>query len=185
MKVIVIDSNSPSIDFSALHSAGIDGVYLRASHGTVVDKSFEENYDEAKEAGLKVGAYHLYEAPRKEPYTIASCKEGRTFGSAIKGKKLDLPVAMLMDDYRRALERREIYNGINAFAQNIDKKSRMAPVWKTNKLFVAGSYLQLKTVAEDNDLSVYPKWCLGDRLYMDAKVLPVDDYEDFVVYEIK
>lgn len=182
MKFICISEKNTNMDFSALKAAGIEGVYIRASHGQTKDNLFEQHYANAKEADLKVSAYHLYEAPKKKPYTITSCKEGRAFGAVIKGKKFDMPIAIHMGNYR-GLELPAIYNGINALAQNIDKKSRMLPVWKTDKLIVGGNYLQLDIIAEDHDLDVYPKWCLGDQLYTKAKILPVEDFNEFVVYE--
>ena len=183
MKFICISEKNTNMDFSALKAAGIEGVYIRASHGQTKDNLFEQHYKNAKEADLKVSAYHLYEAPKKEPYTVDSCKEGRAFGAAIKGKNFDMPIMVMLNDYHKALKHPALYNGINALAQYIDKQSRMIPVWKTDKLYIAGNYVQLETVAEDPDLDIYPKWCLGDRLYTESKILPIEDFNEFIVYE--
>ena len=47
-----------TIDFNAVRNSGVDFVIIRAGYGTSSkDKYFEENYRNAKSAGLHVGAY--------------------------------------------------------------------------------------------------------------------------------
>lgn len=181
MKFIMISELDPSVDFPALLASGIEGVYIRSSFGISEDKLFDKHYSDAKTAGMKVSAYHELSSAKK---TLLACKEGRAFGSAIKGKTFDMPIAVSFGK-NRCVEKRDVYNVINAFAQNIDKTSRKVPVYETENLIIAGNYLQLDIICEHQGNKVYPKWCLGDRLYMDADYLPVDDFGEFVVYEEK
>lgn len=183
MKFITVSEQNTRVDFPALKASGIDGVYICVSHNRFNDALFEQHYADAKAVGLKVGAYHLYGAPKKPPYTIASCKEGHVFGTSTKGKDFDLPFALMLDSYRQPLENPAIYNGINAFVQNFDKISRRKPIWKTAGLVICGDYAQLEAIADDSDLDVYPKWVRGERIFEGALYQPVDDFGEFIVYE--
>ena len=79
------------IDFRKIKNSGIDMVYIRASEGTnYVDAYFRDNYEGAKENGLKVGFYHFLTATN-----IAEAKEeARFFVRTIKGTNPDCKLAM-------------------------------------------------------------------------------------------
>lgn len=83
-----------AIDWAQVAAAGYKGVMLRAvgSRNGVpyIDPTFEDNYSNAKAAGLDVGVYY---------YTNASCekladKELAVLRQALRGKELTLPVAV-------------------------------------------------------------------------------------------
>lgn len=84
--------------WAQVKAAGYKGVMLRAvgSRNGVpyIDPTFEDNYDNAKAAGLDVGVYY---------YTNASCEkladeELAVLRQTLRGKELTMPVAVDMED---------------------------------------------------------------------------------------
>lgn len=58
---IDISSHNGDIDFRKVAQDGISFVIIKASEGTdFTDSKFRTNYQEAKKAGLKTGAYHFF-----------------------------------------------------------------------------------------------------------------------------
>ena len=80
------------IDFKEVKNSGIDMVYIRASEGAnYVDSYFKENYESAKENGLKVGFYHFLTATSIEE----AKEEAKFFVNTIRGTKPDLSQTVL------------------------------------------------------------------------------------------
>lgn len=98
-KGIDISKHQPvgTVNFSALKGLGYHFVMLRAGFGSDIsqkDKAFENHYKAAKEAGLRVGAYHYsYAVSPAEAEREADC-----FLEWIRDKKLDYPVAFDIED---------------------------------------------------------------------------------------
>ena len=60
---IDVSAYQGDIDFNLVKEAGIDIVYIKSSEGSgFVDPYFEQNYQNAKNAGLSVGFYHYVTA---------------------------------------------------------------------------------------------------------------------------
>ena len=80
-----------SIDFDKVKKSGIDYVILRAGYGREldqIDNRFVENYEKAKAAGLKVGAYWFsYSESVAEAF-----KEAEACLYCLGGRKLDMPL---------------------------------------------------------------------------------------------
>ena len=79
------------IDFNKVKSDGYDYVIIRAGYGKdsgQQDSRFEQNYNNAKAAGLKVGAYwYSYaDSPQRAVEEAYNCLK------SIKGKTFDLPI---------------------------------------------------------------------------------------------
>ena len=56
-----------NVDYAQVASSGIQVVYMKASEGIdFVDPYFEQNYENAKANGLKVGFYHYLTARSNE-----------------------------------------------------------------------------------------------------------------------
>lgn len=56
-----VSNHQGDIDWSALAASGIAFAYIKATEGgTFRDKRFVENWNEAKRAGVKRGAYHFF-----------------------------------------------------------------------------------------------------------------------------
>ena len=79
------------IDFNKVKLSGIDYVILRAGYGRElyqIDNRFVENYEKAKAAGLKVGAYWFsYSESVDEAF-----KEAEACLYCLGGRKLDMPL---------------------------------------------------------------------------------------------
>lgn len=100
-KVIDISSYQRTVDFAKVKAAGITGVIIRAgytgygaNHTLCKDDYFESHYKGAKAAGLNVGAYY-YSGAMSEDFAV---KEANYFLSLLKGKQLDLPVYMDVEE---------------------------------------------------------------------------------------
>ena len=90
-KGIDVSVHQGKIDWKKVKAAGIDFAIIRAGYGREIsqkDKRFEENYVNAKAAGIKVGAYWYSYADS----VSRGEQEAKTFLEVIKGKKFDLPV---------------------------------------------------------------------------------------------
>ena len=85
-----------TIDFEKVKNSGINVVYIRTSEGLgYVDPYFRENYERAKDNGLKVGFYHFLTARTVEE----ARKEASFFVSTIKGTEPDLKLAMDFEEF--------------------------------------------------------------------------------------
>lgn len=84
-----------NIDFKQVAAAGIQVVYIRSSLGSgYVDPYFEQNYQRAKAAGLKIGFYHYVTARN----VFQAQSQARFFVQTIRGKKFDCRLAMDFED---------------------------------------------------------------------------------------
>ena len=82
-------------DFEAMKNAGVEFVMLRIGGqyygdkgGLYEDKAFDTNYEKAKAAGLKVGAYFFSQAVDAED----AAKEANFTIEKLKGRELDYPI---------------------------------------------------------------------------------------------
>lgn len=178
MKIASIPVNYKP-DFPALKSMGVEAIYLCACKGQAKDPTFESNYILALENGFKVGFYHYFEASKRNKMVTAGAKEGRTFGAAIKGKEYDLPICLhLVGNHSEAIPLR---NGINAWAQYVDKILNKPPMRWTDKIILRGTKDQLEVADEDEDNDCYRRWVLGYEGYNKACVKQIDCTGDDVI----
>ncbi len=62
---IDVSAHNGNIDFDKVADAGMEFVFIKATEGgDFKDKSFRQNYDNAKRAGLKTGIYHFFRFDR-------------------------------------------------------------------------------------------------------------------------
>ena len=109
------------INFEEVKKSGIDLVYIRTSEGLeYIDPYFKENYEEAKDSGLKVGFYHFLTARTVEE----ARKEANFFVSIIKGTEPDLKLAMDFEDFGD-LSKDEINQISEAFLDTVTNLSGM------------------------------------------------------------
>lgn len=79
------------IDYEQVKAYGIEVVYIRAGEGSdYIDPAFERNYENALNAGLKIGYYHYITASD----TTEAAAQAEFFYSLIKGKTIDCYPAM-------------------------------------------------------------------------------------------
>ena len=84
------------INFYEVKISGINIVYIKSSEGSnFVDPYFEQNYNNAKDAGLKIGFYH-YVTARSIDEAI---DQANFFVSTISGKSPDCKLAMDFESF--------------------------------------------------------------------------------------
>ena len=97
-----LSEHNPNIDFTKLKNNGIDFVILRVGYGKVItqkDKLFEDYYNKAKQAGLKVGCYWYCYAETQQEMLI----ECQVFLELIKGKQFEYPVFLDIEEQKTFL----------------------------------------------------------------------------------
>lgn len=81
------------IDYAAVRDDDYQFVFIKATEGkTYKDPAFDRNYREAREAGLKVGAYHFFRKNRTGDEQAANML------AVVRDKKLDLPLVIDLED---------------------------------------------------------------------------------------
>jgi GH25 family lysozyme M1 (1,4-beta-N-acetylmuramidase) len=90
-----ISNYQGDVDFAAVKAAGHDYVIIKATEGTTLqDSMFKTYYEQAKSAGLKVGAYHFLVG------TSAVSTQVQNFYNMIKDKDWDImPVLDTESDF--------------------------------------------------------------------------------------
>ena len=88
---IDVSAYQGNIDFNQVKKNGVEIVFIKSSEGfSYVDTKFEQNYNEAKANGLKVGVYHFVTAR-----TIEEAREqAQFFVSLVGNKQIDCKLAM-------------------------------------------------------------------------------------------
>ena len=108
------------IDFDKVKQSGIDYVILRAGYGneaSQIDNQFVNNYNKAKRAGLKVGAYWFSYATD----SLDALNEAAACLECLDGRQLDMPVYYDIE-YEKALRNmsyRELTNMALLFCNEI------------------------------------------------------------------
>ncbi len=96
---IDVSSHNGDIDFKKVKEQGYSFVIIKASEGEYHhDSRFARNYDNARAAGLKVGAYHFF---RKKTDGL---NQAKNFLETIGWRKLDLPLVVDVEDWSNDLQ---------------------------------------------------------------------------------
>lgn len=135
-----------SINFTEVANDGIDIVYIKATQGTTyVSPTFEEQYINAKNNGLKIGFYHYVTARTVEE----ARNEAQFFASKISGKQIDCKLAMDFEEFGN-LSQEEI-NAIGlAFMKRLEEL--------TNKPTVIYSNTYAARTIWNGEIIKYPLW---------------------------
>ncbi len=135
-----------AIDFSAVKQSGIETVYLRSTIGADgVDTRFEENYQSARAAGLKVGFYHYLTARTEEQ----AQQQAHFFVQTVSGKEADLRLAMDFESFG-GLGRQQINVIARTFLTKVEQLSGHTPVVYSDASNAGDLW--------DSALSRYPLW---------------------------
>ena len=91
---IDVSAHNGDIDFDKVKSDGFSFVIIKATEGlNHHDSKFDTNYDKARAAGLKVGAYHFF---RKKTDGL---NQAKNFLEMVGWRKLDLPLVIDVEDW--------------------------------------------------------------------------------------
>ena len=90
---IDVSKHNGDIDFNKVVDDDYQFAFIKATEGkTYKDEAFDRNYRGAREAGLKVGAYHFFRKNR------TGREQADNLLAAVKGKTLDLPLVIDLED---------------------------------------------------------------------------------------
>lgn len=120
-KGIDVSKHQGTIDWQKVKASGVDFAMIRAGYGRYdnqKDECFEENYKNAKQAGVKVGAYHYSYAKS----TDDAKKEAETFLKWISGKQFEYPVAFDVEEKAQSDKGKQFVSDIiRAFCETVEK----------------------------------------------------------------
>lgn len=149
-KGIDVSSHQGEVDFQKVAKDGISFVILNAGYGrSVTQKSiyFDGNYEKAKTAGLMIGAYWY-------SYAVSAADavaEAQACIEAIKGKELDLPVFIDIEEQSQFAKGREFCSAVaDAFCGEITKHGYKAGIYI--------SYSPLMDYISPEMREKYPVW---------------------------
>ena len=109
------------VDWKEVKDEGVEFAILRCGfgrHSHQVDSYFEENYKNAKAAGMPVGTYHYSYAT-----TVEKAEQEADFClSLLKGKQFEYPIAFdIEDSTQTSLSMKQISDIIRAFCTKLEK----------------------------------------------------------------
>lgn len=123
-----------NINFKEVKASGVDFVLVKAGYSTSTVPTWEKNFTNAKNNGLKVGAYWYSYALTIEQ----ALDEARAFIKALKGKMLDFPVFLDLEE-RAQFDKGKSFctELVEAFCGELEKAGYYAGVycstyWFTN-----------------------------------------------------
>lgn len=89
-----VSAHNGEIDFRKVASDGISFVIIKATEGgTFKDRRFVDNLRMAREAGLKVGAYHFFR------FDTPGYMQGLNFLNSLQSRELDLPLIIDIEEW--------------------------------------------------------------------------------------
>ena len=126
IKGIDVSTWQGNIDFAKVKASGIDFVIIRAGYGreiTQKDNCFERNYENAKAAGLDVGAYWYSYADSTED----AVREAKACMEVIKGKKFEYPIYFDLEEQSQFAKGKNFCDSvIKAFCGELEKNGYKA-----------------------------------------------------------
>lgn len=121
-----------NIDWKKVKASGVDFAILRAGYGSAAsqkDITFEDNYKNAKAAGIPIGAYHYSYAKD----VAGAEREAQTFLEWIKGKQFEYPVVFdIEENVVFNLGKNTVSEIIKAFCSTVESAGYYVSVY-TNK----------------------------------------------------
>lgn len=97
LKGIDISAHNGMINMDAVRRDGISFVFIKASEGaTFQDPNFRLNYDKARRAGLRIGAYHFFR------FNVDGVEQAINLLRTVGNRELELGVAIDVEAHRNA-----------------------------------------------------------------------------------
>lgn len=173
---IDVSSYQGDIDWKILSKQNVNFAYIKATEGSsFVDPKWKNNYDNSKDCGLKIGAYHFFSFE-----SDASTQADNFIKNVEKDDKM-LPPAIDIEFYGSKVDKSEdeIKEQLNIMCSKLEEHYGKKPVlyatYKSYNKFIKGGY-------EDNPIwirSVYFKpiglgrekytfWQYTDRAILDG-----------------
>ncbi len=131
------------IDFKKVKAAGIHYVFVRATEGiTYQDAFIKQNIEEAREAGLVIGAYHFYETD-DDPVSQLN-----NFTSMVTLQAGDLPPVVDIEKLHDN-DQIDLTQNIQTYLNGLERHYKIKPIIYSGKNF-ANKYI--------TTFSDYPLW---------------------------
>lgn len=127
---IDVSAHTGEIDWERVKEQNVDFAFVKASEGaTHKDKSFRNNVQRAKEAGIPVGAYHFFNFNRNGK------AQARNFLSSINGMEFDLPPVVDVEEWGNVVRRprKQIIGDLVDFVQAVEQATGQKVLIYTNK----------------------------------------------------
>lgn len=94
---IDVSAHNGMMNLDAAAAEGIEFIFIKASEGaTFRDANFRINYDKARHAGMKIGAYHYFR------FDVGGVAQAKNFLQAIGKRPLELGVAVDVEQSNNA-----------------------------------------------------------------------------------
>lgn len=126
---IDVSNHNGKIDFEKVAADSIVFVYIKASEGVnYKDPRFDTNISNARNAGLKVGAYHFFRKDKD------GAEQARNFMRVVKGVDVDMPYVIDVEDWGNSYFTRnsETVRNLRAMVDCLEKAGMRIMVY-TNK----------------------------------------------------
>jgi len=134
------------IDWAKVAGDGVKFAFIKATDGaTAVDSEFVRNAAEAAKAGIRVSYYH-YARPEKND----AAREAARFASAVKGKRIDWPLALDVEGEAAKLGRKALTAWCLAFLRELEKLTG-----RPGMLYTGASFAKTHL---DKELASFPLW---------------------------
>jgi len=134
------------VDWQKVKLGGVRFVYIKATEGTTfIDPLFETNVEEAKKAGLYVGAYHFARFGSKQE----AISEARHFFSATKPYTLNLPHVLDLET-DQGLDAKSLSLNAFLFLETLQTLTHVKPM-----LYSSTQFIKAHLTAS---LKNYPLW---------------------------
>lgn len=126
---IDISAHNGPVDFARVAADSIDFVYIKATEGaTWRDALFEQNYQAAIDAGLRVGIYHFFR------FDVPGWRQSVNILGSIGNRHLDLPIAIDVEEWGNPTEYTtdDIISSLRSLVEMLRQNGR-EPIIYTNK----------------------------------------------------
>jgi len=127
---IDISKHNGKVDFKQIRKQNIDFVYIKATEGgDYNDINFETNYRNAVLSGLPVSAYHFF------TFKVEGKKQAENLLRAIKGKHMDLPLVLDVEEWGNSEEFEElkVIAEIQSCIDELEEKTDLRVMIYTNE----------------------------------------------------
>lgn len=164
---IDVSHHQGEVDWKKVRSNGVHFVYLKATEGgSFVDRRFTRNWQDAKSAGLIVGAYHFFTFCRD------GASQAKNFLTVVPQTQGTLPMAIDLEyggNCRKRLTHAELVKELQAFINAIQVKDKRKPVlYMTKEFYVAYTRNDRQFFKQYplwiRDIFLNPAW-LGDHAW--------------------
>lgn len=134
-------------NFDKAKEEGVEFVILRGAYSTSEDKCFDVFYNQCKEKGLPVGAYHYSMAK-----TVKEAEdEAKLMLSILKGKQLEYPVYLDVEDKSQAKLCKDLLTSIiKTYCDALEQAGYYVGIYSTYAFLNSYTYI--------DKLDPYDKW---------------------------